>query len=193
MDQELQTLSIQLSEVAVRQTAGAIADRVQTLLAKKRDRETIAELEEIVNDLVSDKAELVRIAQAFEQELVAQRIAPVDIEYITSSVVPVLTSLVASGAAGGGADPDEMRSTIELLKPLLSVETVTVLQLIGFNFREGIGQPLTELVRRLILSKAEPDPAIADELQLVAARQNLVVLEIVKDPEASARLAQANS
>lgn len=41
-----------------------------------RDQETIAELEDIVNELVADKAELIRIAQAYEEEFVTQRLSP---------------------------------------------------------------------------------------------------------------------
>ncbi len=84
MDPELQALGIQLADATVRNTAGAVADRINAARAKKKDIETIAELEEIVNNLISDKAELVRIAQAYEQELVAQRISPADVQYITS-------------------------------------------------------------------------------------------------------------
>jgi hypothetical protein len=36
---------------------------------------------------------------------------------------------------------------------------VTVLQLVGFNFRKAIGEPLTELIARLILAKAQEDPS----------------------------------
>jgi hypothetical protein len=43
---------------------------------------------------------------------------------------------------------------MEIIKPLLSVETLTVLQLLGFNFKQAIGEPLTELVAGLIAAKA---------------------------------------
>lgn len=56
-----------------------------------------------------------------------------------------------------GVDP-ETQKYLDVLEKLLSVETVTVLQLLGFNFRQAIGEPLTQLVRRLIASRAPVPP-----------------------------------
>lgn len=187
MDPQLQTLGVQLADAALRNTAGAVADRIGAARAKKKDAETIAELEEIVNNLISDKAELVRIAQAYEQELVAQRISPSDIGYITSNVVPVLKKLMESigDSRGQAGTTQEM---IDLLQPILSVETVTVLQLIGFNFRKAIGEPLTELVGRLILAQSQPEPALTLEIQRLGIQRELAYIEVAKDPEAHVRL-----
>lgn len=155
VDPQFQALGVQLTEAALRNGAGAITTRIGASKARKRDQETIAELEEIVGELLADKSELVRIAQAYEQELVAQQISAEDIEYISTNVVPLLKQVMERAGASGASGQE----IIDLLQPVLSVETVTVLQLIGFNFRKGIGEPLTELVSRAILSKAAPDPA----------------------------------
>ncbi|HEY1741227.1 MAG TPA: hypothetical protein VGI86_21105, partial [Acidimicrobiia bacterium] len=119
---EVQVLETQLGAVAVRNTAAEIADRVRAARARKRDRETIAELEEIVSSLLDDKRELVRIAQAYEQELVAQRISADDIAYISSNVVPIVQELAES--AGDDQGDNNIGQVIDLLRPLLSVETV---------------------------------------------------------------------
>jgi hypothetical protein len=55
------------------------------------------------------------------------------------------------------------------------------LQLLGFNFRKAIGEPLTELVSKLILSKAQPDPVLGLEIQRA-------YLDVARDPDAHARL-----
>jgi hypothetical protein len=180
MDQQIQTLVVQLADTAIRNTAGAIADRIAAVKGRQKDKETIAELEEIINGLLADKSELVRIAQAFEQELVAQRISTDDIEYISANFVPLLRQLIQSAAANG-QNATAAQETIDLIQPLLSFETVTILQLIGFNFRKAIGEPLTELVGRLIMSKAQADPKLALEIQRA-------YLDVARDPEAHARL-----
>src|SRR6266700_3465091 len=114
---------------------------------------------------LSDKSELVQIAQAYEQELVAQQISATDIEYISTNFVPLLQRLIESAGADNSEDGTSQQEMIDLIQPLLSVETVTVLQLIGFNFRKAIGEPLTELVSKLIASKAQVDPASLVEIQ----------------------------
>ena len=69
MDPELQRLGIQLAEALARNTASSISTRIRTTKARKKDQESIAELEGIVNELVADKNELARIAQSYEQQL----------------------------------------------------------------------------------------------------------------------------
>lgn len=188
MDAELQALGVQLAETAVRNTAGAVAGKIGAVKAKKKDQETIAELEEIVSGLLADKSELVRIAHAYEQELVAQRISASDIAYISTNFVPVLKQLMESAAAEGSQDTASVQATIDVIQPILSVETVTVLQLVGFNFRKAIGEPLTQLVAQLILSRAQADSTLSSEIQRLALMREVAYLEVAQDPEACTRL-----
>ncbi len=188
MDPQLQTLGLQLADTAVRHTAASVGIRISAVKAKKNNQETIAELEQIVNDLQSDRSELVRIAQAYEDGLVAQRISNSDIEYISNSFVPALQQIIESAPASQGQDVATAQQVIAFLQPLLSVEMVTVLQLVGFNFRKAIGEPLTELIARLILAKAQEDPSAAQEIQRLALVRETSYLEVAQDPEAYARL-----
>jgi hypothetical protein len=181
MDPQLEALGAQLANTTIRNTAGSIADRIQAVKARKKDQETIAELEEIVYSLIEDKSELARIAQAYEEELVAQRISASDIEYISTHLVPLVEQIIEASEDGSSEDSTARQEYVRLIQPLLSVETVTLLQLIGFNFRKAIGEPLTELVSKLILSRAQTNPALPLELQRA-------YLAVAQDPEAHARL-----
>ena len=187
MDPELQRHSVEFGEVMLRNTAGVIADRIRAVKAKKKDQETVAELEDIISNLLSDKSALARITQTFEEELVAQRIAASDIEYISNNLVPLLEELLGSAAHASGQGTPSVQEVIDLLQPILSVETVTVLQLIGFNFRQAIGQPLTQLLARLILSKAQTDSSVAQEIQRLVVERDLALVQLASDPEAYAR------
>lgn len=188
MDPNVETLAFQLANTAARNTAGSIIGRIAVIKKTRKEHETIAELEEIVNDLLSDKNELLLIAQAYEQELVAQKISEGDIEYISTKFVPLLRKFVESAAASEGQDVAEAQRIIDLVQPLLSVEMVTVLQLIGFNFRKAIGEPLTELVSRLILSKTQIDSGQLLEVQRLSALRDSTFLDIARDSEAYDRL-----
>ena len=99
----------------------------------------------------------------------AQKITDKEIEYITKELIPKLQELVK---ATGGNNVDEM---VRILSPLISKETLTILQLLGFNFRKAIGEPLTMLLEKLILSRMPMDPNIQAEIQLetIKALQNL--------------------
>jgi hypothetical protein len=50
---------------------------------------------EIIGGLLSDKNELVRIAQTFEQEFIAQRISQTDVEYLSNNLLPIISGSCA--------------------------------------------------------------------------------------------------
>lgn len=103
-DPQLETLTIQLATTAARNTASSIVDRITVAKKSKKEQETIAELEQILNELLSDKSELYLIAQAYEQELVAQRISATDIEYVSERFVPLVRQFIGSAAIGASQD-----------------------------------------------------------------------------------------
>lgn len=63
------------------------------------------------------------------------------------------TLLEAKAEAAPDEDNEKLKQ-LEVMKPLLSVETVNVLLLLGFNFRRAIGEPLTALMEGMILSRS---------------------------------------
>jgi len=175
---QLANLGVQLAASAARNTATAITDKIGAMRASKSAGEQVAALEQIVSDLIDDKHELTRIAQAYQQELIAQQLTPGDVQYITDTVVPLLEQL-----ADGMENPDEgaqFNKQIQTFKPLLSVETVNILQLLGFNFRQGIGAPLTQRLKALI----EGSGSTGAELQIESLRAQRAAMELSADPDA---------
>lgn len=182
MDSQIIELVARLGEVAVRNTAGVISDRIRAAKAKRNDAESIAELEEIITSLISDKNEVVQIAQALEQNFVAQRISTDEINYVTTHLIPVIEQVAHASAQPGDTSSQDM---LNLIKPLLSGETLTVLQVLGFNFKQAIGEPLTILLRALIL--ANVPVGANDSASLLSAQQSLEFMRLAQDPDAFAR------
>ena len=147
LEPEITAVLTQLSEVAARNTVGAIQARVATARATKQHENTVNELTEIVNQLIEDRVELIGIATTLREQLVAQRITTEEITYITDKLIPAVEGLP-------GLTDDDNAEAIEALKQLVSVEMLTVLQLVGFNFKAAIGEPLTQVVEGLILQLA---------------------------------------
>ncbi len=170
MEEPFSALAKQLATVIISNTATIVADRVKTAHANKDKDKTIAALEEIINELVSDKSELTRIAQAYEQEFVSQKITEKELKYITDNVLPLLDKFI----------PQNQKETVEQIKSVLSVETLTIMQLLGFNYKRAIGEPLTILLQKNIEAKIPADPIANQKLQLA-------LIELVKDPDASKR------
>lgn len=149
MDPVVATLGTQLAEVAFRNAATSVADRIAAVKVRRDDKATIQLLEELVNELVADKAELTRIAQAYQQEVAAKQISPEDIDYISENLRPLLHK-IAEFSPGGATDAEAI---LDVIQPFLSAETLTIAQLLGFNVREAVGEPMTAVVRDLINTK----------------------------------------
>lgn len=187
LDPQLVALATRLAESAARNTAASIATRVSTAKSAKRDREALVELEEIITELSEDRSELLQIAQAFKEQLAGQMISAEDVGYITSQLVPKLKEFVELTADSQPGGAEAAREMIDVLSPLLSVETVTILQLLGFSLKRAIGEPLTDLVARAIASRAPGDPAADFELQRLSAKRELAIIDLANNEDAYRR------
>lgn len=147
LDPEITAVLARLSEVVARNTVGAVQTRVTTAKATKQHEHTVNELTEIINQLVEDRVELVGIATTLREQLLAQRITNEEITYITDKLIPTVEDIAR-------LSDDANTASIEAVKKLVSVEMLTVLQLVGFNFKAAIGEPLTQVVEGLILQLA---------------------------------------
>lgn len=148
MDAVLASLFARLAEMTTKRTATAIIDKIAVVKAKKQDAETIQVLSEIINSLISDREELIIIAQGLKEQLVSQQISDSDIRQVDETALPVLRNISAQGSE----DPGKADAAMATLQPLLSQDTLKVLQILGFNYREAIGEPLTQVVRSYVCS-----------------------------------------
>jgi len=133
---------VSLKEVSTRNTAQTIYSKINLVKQKNNDKEATNVLEEIINDLTTDKNELIRIANSYEQESISRDISDSDIEYITKEFVPIVTSFFPFSG--------ENSEFISSIQKVLSKETFKILQLLGFNYKEAIGVPLTNFVAQAI-------------------------------------------
>ena len=117
MDPILGELTTQAATILMQNTASIVAEKVQSIKAKRNDKEAVAELTEIINDLVEKNAQLQSLAQAYKQELVAQQITEEDIEYITETLMPLVEKMLAA------SEKPVPQSTFDVMKELLSKET----------------------------------------------------------------------
>ncbi|MDE8303308.1 hypothetical protein PT156_08740 [Erysipelothrix rhusiopathiae] len=181
-------LGVQVSKIAAQSTVSFIGDKIKTAKSLGDKDRTISALEEIIDDLIQDKRSLIEIAQKYEEITSFQKITEEDVEYITISLVPVLEKVLRQ-AALMSEDPnaiDELEVVIDTMKPIVSIETFNILQMLGFNFRDAIGQPLTELIQSLILSKAHND--LSTELRISIHEQNKEYYKLLQNTEAVANL-----
>lgn len=196
---EVLQLGARLTESMARNGSSMVTEKIRTMRASGRHEETIAALMEIITGLQDDKSQLVQIAQAYQSQLVSQQLASGDIKYIADTLLPLVEQLVGATAekADSGADDEEEAAReakreeslkqLELMKSLLSVETANVLQLLGFNFRRAIGEPLTSLCESMILAKVGRFDDLQQQIQLASLRNQTALAELASDSEAYER------
>ncbi len=142
MDPVLQQAGVDLAALAAKNTASSIFDRVRVARTNREKDQTISELEGIINDLITDKLDLQRVAEVYREAVAAQTISDEDLAFIAENLVPLLESL-------GVPDLDKFQ-------PLLSSEFLRIAQALGFSFKQALGQPLTEVAAAQIAARLSP-------------------------------------
>lgn len=181
---EMITLGTELASIAGRKSVEAIFDKIRTVKKKGDKDEIISNLEEIINDLISDKNRLIQISQAYEENLITQKITQEEIDYITNSIIPLLEELLKQSSQD---DSRKIQDGINAIKPILSKEIFNIMQILGFNFKEAIGEPLTELLAAFIRTKINTTERSL-EIQMLAQQREVEYLKICQDKKAYNRL-----
>lgn len=174
---ELLGLGVALTELAVKGTATAISSKIKTVKEEKNVDKVRATYDEIINELLSEREEAVRIAQAYKSELEKVVISDEDIQHLHNTVTRILELVKKSQ---GNGDVNNQIQAYEQIKELISVDTLKTMQLLGFNYKAAIGEPLTLMLRNFILSKVA-DP---DELSLFQKIVTPEMVEILKNETA---------
>lgn len=165
-----------------------IFDKIRTVKEKGNKEEIIRSLEAIINELIEDKNYLIQISQAYEEKLMTQKITQTEIDYITESIVPLLEEFLKQ------SNPDEaekIQEGINLIKPILSKETLNIMQILGFNFKKAIGEPLTEWLSSVIRANI----VVVDKnlsIQELSLKREIEYLKLCQNEEAFNRLSSVN-
>ncbi|WP_026673001.1 hypothetical protein [Alkalihalobacterium bogoriense] len=113
--------------------------------------------------------------------MISKTISEEDIEYITESIVPLLEQVLEQS---GQENSEKIIQSINILKPLLSKETFNILQLLGFNFKRVIGEPLTELLRKTISSNIPTAGKDTIDLQMLREQKEIEFYKLVQNEDA---------
>ena len=133
----LVSLGTELAILAAKGTVTAIGNRIKQIRGKS-DRDAMAgEYEEVIAGLIQERNEAISIAQSYQAELNRYQIGDDDIEHLQRTSQTVLDILQTM-------TPNADFSAFQQLKELISVDTIKAMQLLGFDYKAGIGTPLTE-------------------------------------------------
>ena len=178
---ELVSLGVTLTELALKGTASAVSNKIKSIKEEHNADKLRNTYDEIINQLLNEREEAIRIAQAYKSELEHVIISDEDIEHLHNTVSRILELIKNSQLSAANGSPEieekvrEQVASYEQIKELISVDTLKTMQLLGFNYKAAIGEPLT-----FILSKvAEPDG-----MKMIEKLVSPGMVEILKDETA---------
>ena len=143
--QPLVEAGVSLAELAVKGTASAVNKKIRAVKDVKDAEKLRTTYDSLINEVLQEREEAVRIAQAYKAELDRIVISDDDINHLHATVSKLLDIIKAFS-------PGTPIDSFEAIKELISVDTLKTMQLLGFNYKAAIGEPLTNLCANAISS-----------------------------------------
>ena len=139
---------IELGTLTFKGTTTLVNSKIRLLKEERNADKLRNTYDEIVNELLSEREQAIRIAQAYKEEYEKVNIDDKDIEYLHNTLKSVI-SLLSSFTNVEDGKEDSMKQLVALLNK----DTLKTMQLLGFNYKEAIGEPLTEVCSNAIRNK----------------------------------------
>lgn len=139
---------VELGILAVKGTTAKINSKIQSMKTEREADKLRNSYDDIVNELLSERADALRIAQIYKEQYEQVTIKDEDIEYLHNTLIRIISLFSSFGNV-----TEEQSSSFRQIAELLNKDTLKTMQLLGFNYREAIGEPLTEICANAIKSK----------------------------------------
>lgn len=188
-DPTIMQMSANLAEVAAKNTASAVFGKIKSFKANIDKDATISGMQQLIHELLDEKQELELIAKSYQEELVSQKLKESDLEFVVRTVIPAVKDFIKKTNAESSELENNMQN-IEALEPLLSLNTLIVLQTLGFNYKKAIGEPLTNLISGLINDTSKDN---LNKLNELIVERDLEYYKIIQNDIAFDRMQQLSN
>lgn len=184
MKEVMAGLATQLAALIGNETVTAVNSKIAAMKTEKDIGKVKQNYENILNGLLNERAEALRIAQAYRDELEKVEISDEDIEHLHNTVERLIeiikNFLIKQNNGEDNQEIQEQISSFEQIKELINVDTLKTMQLLGFNYKQAIGDPLTMILRNFILSKVPT----SDNTEVIHKMITPEMVEILKNKSA---------
>lgn len=168
-------------------TIGAVNDKVRAAIESRDSNYAVTSLQEIINKLIEEREEAIRQNNELKEK-VAELNTTINnftldeskFEHITNTILPFIRE-------HGNIEDSEQ---IEMIEKLISADTLEILQILGFNYKDAVGKPLTDLCNNLVSSLQKPNYNSEEgiRLQQIHAERDIAYIRISENEEAYKRL-----
>lgn len=137
MEEHVINLGTRLAEVLGKSSYSWVSTKITQAKEKKEEDEKQLIYDEIISNLLQDKMELEMVAREYKALYEKITISDDDIDHLQKTIKHVVELFSTSPTLNSGQ--------VEVLISLVNKDTLKTMQLLGFNYKEAIGQPLTEV------------------------------------------------
>lgn len=154
MDEGMIALNTALGKAIAETTVETVNNKI-TKIKLNHDREKqITQYDQLINDLLENKNNLERISRSYKEKLERVIISDEDIESLHNTVATIIQLVKSfSGTTNTDETDSQDQESLDVLLKLLNSDTLKTLQLLGYNYKQAIGEPLTKITADFITKK----------------------------------------
>lgn len=151
MDETLLTLNTAFAKAITEVTVEKVTNKITQIKSNHDLKKQVTDYEQLVNDLLDNKNKLELTARNYKERLEQVTISDSDIESLHNTVSTVLKIIKPFSQSGEQED----EKSIDIVLDLLNSDTLKTLQLLGYNYKKAIGEPLTQITAEFLKAKLD--------------------------------------
>ncbi|EAD4574007.1 hypothetical protein VV81_14945, partial [Listeria monocytogenes] len=139
MDETLLALNTAFAKSITEVTVEKVTNKITQIKSNHDLKKQVTDYEQLINDLLDNKNKLELTARNYKERLEQVTISDSDIESLHNTVSTVIKLVMPLSQSESKTD----EKSIDVLLNLLNSDTLKTLQLLGYNYKKAIGEPLT--------------------------------------------------
>ncbi|WCG35732.1 hypothetical protein [Companilactobacillus farciminis] len=149
MDNNLMELNTAFAKAITEVTVDTVSNRISAIKSNRDAKKQVTEYDQLINELLDNRNNLELISRNYKERLERVTISDDDIESLHKTVTKIIEILKPFSSDDGEDSSESLNTIIELLNS----DTLKTLQLLGYNYKEAIGEPLTEITANFLKEK----------------------------------------
>ena len=149
MDETLLALNTAFAKSITEVTVEKVTNKITQIKLNHDLKKQVTDYEQLINDLLDNKNKLELAARNYKERLEQVTISDSDIESLHKTVSTVIKLVMPLSQSESKTD----EKSIDVLLNLLNSDTLKTLQLLGYNYKKAIGEPLTQITSDFLKNK----------------------------------------
>lgn len=151
MDENLLALNTAFTKAVTEVTVENVTNKITQIKLNHDLKKQVRDYDQLVNDLLDNKNRLELTARNYKELLERVTISDSDIESLHSTVSTVIKLIKPLAKFENQAEGN----SIDVVLDLLNSDTLKTLQLLGYNYKKAIGEPLTQITADFLKNKLD--------------------------------------